>query len=76
MNAALPNESWDDASQWQPLDDLAIAMGTNIEGGQRVPALQVAYLGADGNVYIGWQDGGNTAPKWYWYGGKNGSGLP
>jgi len=49
--------------------DVAMGTGWCDQG----PALQVAYLGNDNNVYVTWQDpfGG-----WHWYPGLQGAGLP
>ncbi|HTW47772.1 MAG TPA: hypothetical protein VMD92_07480 [Acidobacteriaceae bacterium] len=48
-----------------------LAIGTGWSG--NAPALQVGYLGQDGNIYITWQDSGGT---WHWYPGLQGHGLP
>jgi len=53
----------------QPID-LAIGMGWT---GNQAPALQVGYLGEDGNIYINWQD---PEGAWHWYAGLDGHGLP
>jgi hypothetical protein len=49
--------------------DLAMGSGWNGPG----PALQVAYLGSDYNVYLSWQD---NEGNWYSYSGLEGNGLP
>jgi hypothetical protein len=48
-----------------------LAIGTGWSG--NAPALQVGYLGTDGNIYITWQDSAGT---WHWYAGQQGNGLP